>query len=80
MNKDQIKGKAKSTVGNIEEQAGYWSDDKKTEAKGVILQVKGATQETYGDLKEAVGDALEDLGSKKEVAASDSKKNKRKSA
>jgi len=80
MNKDQIKGKAKSIVGNIEEQAGYWSDDKKTEAKGVLLQVKGKTQEAYGDVKEAVGNAIENIKAKKDVATTDTTKSKRKSA
>jgi uncharacterized protein YjbJ (UPF0337 family) len=65
MNKDQVKGKAKEIIGAVEEQAGYWSDDKKVENKGVIMQADGKAQKAWGDVKEEIGNTAENI--KKEI-------------
>jgi len=78
MNKDQIKGKVKMMAGTVEEQAGYWTDDKKVEAKGIILQAEGKIQKSWGDVKDAVGNTMEKIKSNKEASTSGAKKNKRK--
>lgn len=51
MNKDQVEGTAKEVAGIVEEQAGYWTDDKDVEEKGVLLQADGKAQKAWGDLK-----------------------------
>jgi len=80
MNKDQIKGKAKVMAGNVEEQAGYWTDDKKVEAKGIVLQVEGKTQKAWGDMKDALDKASERITAQKESAPARIKKSNRKTA
>ncbi|MEO8346076.1 MAG: CsbD family protein [Betaproteobacteria bacterium] len=57
MNKDQVKGAAKTLGGKIQQEAGKLVGSKKQEAKGLKLKVEGKTQEHIGDLKEAIKDA-----------------------
>jgi uncharacterized protein YjbJ (UPF0337 family) len=53
MNKDQIKGSAKNTVGKLQRSAGKLVGSEKQQVKGIVKQVAGKTQQRYGDLKEA---------------------------
>ena len=52
MNADQIKGRAKTGKGKVQELAGKILDDKKMERKGAIEKNTGKIQSAYGDLKE----------------------------
>jgi len=61
MNKDQVKGKAKEIIGAVEEQAGYWSDDRKVENKGIIMQANGKAQKAWGDVKEEISNTTDNI-------------------
>lgn len=52
MNSDQIKGRAKTGKGKIQELAGKILEDKKLEKKGAIEKNTGKVQSAYGDLKQ----------------------------
>lgn len=54
MNKDQIKGKARTVAGKTQEQAGKVMGDSGQQAKGLTKQAAGKIQETYGNAKESV--------------------------
>jgi uncharacterized protein YjbJ (UPF0337 family) len=56
MNKDQVKGQAKTMAGKVQEATGKLVDSKTQQAKGVKLQVEGQVQKVYGDAKEVVAD------------------------
>jgi len=58
MNKDQIKGQAKSIAGKVQETTGKLIDSKSQEARGVRRQVEGRSQKGYGDAKEVAKDAM----------------------
>ena len=75
MNDDQLKGKAKEVIGNVKEQVGYWTDDKKVEADGVVMQVEGKVQEAWGDLKDTLDKTAEKMEVKKAEVITQSKKN-----
>ena len=53
MNKDQIKGGAKSAVGKLERKAGKLVGNDRLQVKGLAKQIAGKTQQRYGDIKEA---------------------------
>jgi len=57
MNKDQVKGKVKETVGKGQEALGEATDNPKTEAKGLAKQAEGKVQKEVGDAKETLRDA-----------------------
>lgn len=52
MNKDQVKGRIKTTQGKIKEVAGNLVGNKKLEDQGKIENAAGKIQAGYGDLKE----------------------------
>ena len=59
MDKDRVKGKVEDIVGRAKRQAGEWTGDKKTEAKGAIEQAKGKAQHAFGKMKDTGREALE---------------------
>ena len=57
MNKDQVKGQAKTIAGKVQQAKGKLVDSKSQEVKGAKLQAEGSAQKGYGDAKEVVKDA-----------------------
>ncbi|MCC6409190.1 MAG: CsbD family protein [Planctomycetes bacterium] len=57
MNKDQVKGAAKNTVGKVQRATGKLVGSRKQEVAGVVKQVEGKAQQRLGDVKEAVKSA-----------------------
>jgi len=53
MNKDQVKGKAKSIAGKVQEQAGKLVGSKKQQVKGLTKQISGKIQESVGDVRQS---------------------------
>jgi uncharacterized protein YjbJ (UPF0337 family) len=54
MDKDEIKGKLKDVGGRVERQAGEWTGDKETEARGAADQAEGKAQKGIGKVKDAL--------------------------
>src|SRR3954471_4438581 len=54
MNKDRVEGKLKDAAGRVERQAGEWTGDAETQAKGTAKQVEGKAQNAVGKVKDAV--------------------------
>jgi uncharacterized protein YjbJ (UPF0337 family) len=54
MDKDRVKGTARSVMGKIKEALGKTTGDKGTQAKGKKDQVAGKAQKTYGRVKESM--------------------------
>ena len=54
MNKDQVKGAVKNTVGKVQEEAGKLVGSKSQQAKGLEKQVEGTTEKKIGDVKHVV--------------------------
>jgi len=54
MDKDEIKGKAKDIAGRVERQAGEWTGNEETQAKGAAKQAEGKVQNAFGKVKDAV--------------------------
>jgi len=52
MNKDQVKGRIKETVGKIKQAAGRILGNKNLEQKGTVQNAVGKVQTNYGDLKQ----------------------------
>jgi uncharacterized protein YjbJ (UPF0337 family) len=52
MNADQVKGRANSVKGKVEESAGKILNDKKLERKGKLKKNAGKIQALFGDLKD----------------------------
>jgi uncharacterized protein YjbJ (UPF0337 family) len=73
MNKDRVEGKAKDIAGRVERQAGEWTGDSASQAKGAAKQVAGKVQNVWGKVKDASEDAAEKSksGSKPPRPASD---------
>lgn len=69
MNKDEVKGKAKDTLGRIERQAGEWTGDSEKEAHGTAKQVEGKIQNAWGNAKDALKNPTDEQ--KKNRAAND---------
>ena len=59
MDQDRIKGKAKDIAGRVQRQAGEWTGDTESQAKGAGKQVEGKLQNAWGKAKDAVKDASE---------------------
>jgi uncharacterized protein YjbJ (UPF0337 family) len=59
MDQDRIKGKAKDIAGRVQRQAGEWTGDSESQAKGAIKQAEGKVQNAWGKAKDAVKDASE---------------------
>ena len=60
MNKDRVEGKVKDIAGRIERQAGEWTNDPKTQVKGVAKQAEGKVQNAWGKAKDATKKAADD--------------------
>jgi uncharacterized protein YjbJ (UPF0337 family) len=56
MNKDQVKGVAKSVAGKVQQHAGRLVGSKEQQIKGLSKQISGKAQKVVGDVKEAVED------------------------
>ncbi len=54
MNKDQLKGTVKDTIGKTQEKVGQQTGDRDTEARGLGNQTEGKAQKIVGDVKDAV--------------------------
>lgn len=54
MNKDRVEGKAKDIAGRVERQAGEWTGDEETQAKGTAKQAEGKVQNVVGKMKDAL--------------------------
>jgi uncharacterized protein YjbJ (UPF0337 family) len=58
MNKDQVKGTIKVSIGKAQEKLGKVTGNTKQEVKGLNKEIEGTVQRSYGDAKEAVKDAV----------------------
>ena len=54
MDKDEVKGKAKDIAGRVERQAGEWTGDEESQAKGAAKQAEGKVQNAFGKAKDAL--------------------------
>jgi len=54
-----VKGKAKDIAGRVERQAGEWTGDSESQAKGTAKQVAGKLQNAWGKAKDATQDAAD---------------------
>jgi uncharacterized protein YjbJ (UPF0337 family) len=54
MDKDELKGKAKDIAGRVERQAGEWTGNEETQAKGTVKQGEGKIQNAFGKAKDAL--------------------------
>lgn len=52
--KDQFKGAAKETGGNVKEGFGKMTGNEKLQAEGKADQLEGKVQKTVGDVKDAI--------------------------
>lgn len=60
MNTNQVKGKAKEVLGNIQEHAGKLVGSKTQEAKGLATEAEGKVQKKSGDVEETLNKAVRD--------------------
>jgi uncharacterized protein YjbJ (UPF0337 family) len=51
MNKDQVKGRAKTSKGKVKEAVGKMVGNDRLKTKGQVDQVAGKVQAGYGDIK-----------------------------
>lgn len=61
MNKDNLKGKAKDITGRIERQAGEWTGDEESQARGLGRQAEGKVQDAWGNVKEGAREMGRDI-------------------
>jgi uncharacterized protein YjbJ (UPF0337 family) len=54
MDKDRVEGKVKDIAGRAQRQAGEWTGDSETQAKGAAKQAEGKVQNAWGKAKDAV--------------------------
>lgn len=54
MNHDQVKGRAETVKGKVQENIGKVVDDKEMQKKGQVKKIAGKVQSKYGDLKEDI--------------------------
>ena len=52
MDKDRIKGKAKDIAGRVQRQAGEWTGDPETQAKGAAKQAEGKVRNAWGKTRD----------------------------
>ena len=57
MNKNQIKGVAKTSVGKLQKTGGKVTGSRKQQAKGILKEAEGKAQKKVGDVQETVRDA-----------------------
>jgi len=58
MDKDRAEGKVKDIAGSVERQAGEWTGDTETQAKGALKQAEGKVQNAWGKAKDAAKDTV----------------------
>jgi uncharacterized protein YjbJ (UPF0337 family) len=56
MNKDQVKGTLKDSLGKVQEKAGHLVGSAEQQRKGIAKQIEGKSQKAVGDVEEAVKD------------------------
>lgn len=56
MNKNQVKGMAKSVAGQVQEKVGKLVGSKEQQVKGLGKQISGKAEKKYGDAKEVIKD------------------------
>ena len=61
MDKDRVKGKMDEVAGRAKRQAGEWTGDNESQAKGAAQEVKGKVQNAWGNMKDAARDAKDDM-------------------
>jgi uncharacterized protein YjbJ (UPF0337 family) len=54
MDKNRVKGKAKDIAGRVQRQAGEWTGNEKSQAKGAAKQAEGKLQNAWGKTKDEV--------------------------
>ncbi len=54
MNKNQIKGASKNTVGKVQRAVGKLTGNRRQQAKGLGKQIAGKTQQRVGDVESAL--------------------------
>lgn len=52
MNKEQLKGSMKTTVGKVQQNLGQKTGSEKQQMKGAEKQVSGQAEKTVGDVKD----------------------------
>lgn len=52
MNKDQVKGSAKTAAGKVQKKAGQAMGSREHEIKGTARELAGRAQKAYGDARE----------------------------
>jgi uncharacterized protein YjbJ (UPF0337 family) len=57
MNKDQVKGTAKTIAGKVQQKTGKLTRSKTQQAKGLAKQVAGKVQKGYGDARQTADKA-----------------------
>jgi uncharacterized protein YjbJ (UPF0337 family) len=57
MNRNQMKGAAKSVAGKVQQKLGELTGNKTQQAKGVAKQVQGKVQRGAGNVEEALDNA-----------------------
>jgi uncharacterized protein YjbJ (UPF0337 family) len=53
VNKDQVSGKVKQALGNVEQRVGETAGIERLADQGVVDQANGAAKETWGNVKDA---------------------------
>lgn len=61
MDRDELKGKVKEGVGNVQNKAGEATGDREMESRGEANQAEGKAQGALGKVKDAVGDAVDSV-------------------
>ena len=54
MDKDRVEGKVKDIAGRAQRQAGEWTGNNESQAKGAAKQAEGKVQNAWGKAKDAV--------------------------
>ena len=57
MNRDQVKGTAKTVTGKVQQKVGELTGSKTQQVKGVAKQVEGRVQKGVGDVEQALDKA-----------------------
>jgi uncharacterized protein YjbJ (UPF0337 family) len=65
MNKNQVEGAAKNSVGKVQQKIGEVIGNPNQQAKGVAKQIEGTIQKGAGDVEQAVKDSAKKSGGKR---------------
>jgi len=74
MDKDRVEGKVKDIAGRAQRQAGEWTGDTETQAKGAAKQAEGKVQNAWGKAKKSSDRADEPETSDVEDEESDARR------